>query len=248
MKCLVVTMTSFLMCLREPFVSILASSIITHVLYGLMITVISTQPVSSLQIQPANFSIDGFVDSNQVRLVWSVSSFEGIARFILVHKEQDSNSRTITEIEPEYTVHTLKDLKELTTYLVYLETVYKNGTTIRSDVISFDTPEADYIIPPSRGGKRPERWRPGKIVVLCIVGILWISLIVWFFKQWGIIRMFLPYAARISYNQETFRKRRKTLSRRFEDMRLRRSKKAPPVVILETDVDGGTRAVMDTTV
>ncbi|XP_072047919.1 uncharacterized protein [Amphiura filiformis] len=177
MKCLVVTMTSFLMCLREPFVSILASSIITHVLYGLMITVISTQPVSSLQIQPANFSIDGFVDSNQVRLVWSVSSFEGIARFILVHKEQDSNSRTITEIEPEYTVHTLKDLKELTTYLVYLETVYKNGTTIRSDVISFDTPEAD-------NQNRDFTASAGKGVILLMVFALWLCAIMHFVRTW----------------------------------------------------------------
>ena len=105
-----------------------------------LFTVVS---VSSHQVLPAaNFTIDGFADSHSVRLIWSVPSFEGIARFILVHKEEGSNSRTITEIEPEYTVHTLRDLKELTTYLVYLETVYRNGTTVRSNVIRVDTPES----------------------------------------------------------------------------------------------------------
>ena len=98
--------------------------------------------MSAFQIQSANFSIDGFVDSHEARFVWSLQSYEGIARFIIVHKEEGSNSRTITEIEPEYTIHTLRDLKELTSYLVYLETVYKNGTTVRSDVIAFETLEA----------------------------------------------------------------------------------------------------------
>ena len=97
--------------------------------------------VSAFPIQPANFSIDGFVESHQVRFVWSVADFEGIARFIIVHKEEGSNSRTITEIEPEYTMYTLRDLKELTSYLVYLDTVFKNGTTVRTDVLVFQTPQ-----------------------------------------------------------------------------------------------------------
>ena len=87
--------------------------------------------------------------------------------------------------------------------------------------------------------------------MLCIVGMLWIGLIALFFKQWGIIRMFLPYAARVSYNQENKTPKRKKKNR-FSQMRARgrhaKAVAAAPVVILETDEQGGIKAVMDTTV
>lgn len=123
---------------------------------------------------------------------------------------------------------------------------YELFLTIRAILIYFLT---DAIVPPSRGGRTPEPWRASKVIILCVVALIWISLLGMFFKQWGIIRMFLPYAARAGLSRASNKSKRK---RRFGGMKWREKqtveKVIPPVVILETDVAGGTRAVMDTSV
>ena len=77
---------------------------------------------------------------NQAKIIWSPGNpNDALTDYIIVNRAEGSETKTVTRIDPEYTSFTLKDLKEETKYVVYVQAAIGNDHSEVSKSLEIDT-------------------------------------------------------------------------------------------------------------
>ncbi|XP_006821843.1 fibronectin type III domain-containing protein 5b-like [Saccoglossus kowalevskii] len=140
-------------------------------------------------LPPHNITISNILDSSAL-ISWDVhANNDDVKAFGLLHSKIGGNSKTITDLDKGFLSYALLDLHPSTEYLVYMWAVSEDGESVPSETRQFTT-ESTYT-----GQLKQERryLTAEEIFFLTVVMVIWMMVLVLFFRQWGAIRDMQPH-------------------------------------------------------
>ncbi|XP_022090380.1 uncharacterized protein LOC110979133 isoform X3 [Acanthaster planci] len=137
---------------------------------------------------PRNLTLVGQVLSKQVKISWVPGNpRDNLTDYVIVNRAQGSDTMTVSRIDPEYTFYTLKDLKEETSYIVYVKAAVGNVRSLSSVMLEFRTPRTDDqgLLDVEDIAQLDARKR---VYSLVTVLVLWVFLVALCVKYGGLVR------------------------------------------------------------
>ncbi|XP_022090379.1 uncharacterized protein LOC110979133 isoform X2 [Acanthaster planci] len=127
---------------------------------------------------PRNLTLVGQVLSKQVKISWVPGNpRDNLTDYVIVNRAQGSDTMTVSRIDPEYTFYTLKDLKEETSYIVYVKAAVGNVRSLSSVMLEFRTPRTE-------GLHRTFTTSAADLVIVVMVLALWLAALSLFVRTW----------------------------------------------------------------
>ncbi|XP_070561331.1 fibronectin type III domain-containing protein 5b-like [Ptychodera flava] len=143
---------------------------------------------AGVPLPPHNITITNIIEDSAV-VSWDVQQDrDEIKAFGLLHSKIGGNSKTITDLDKGYTSYVLRDLHPATDYLVYMWSVSEEGNSGPSESRQFTTDTIQHA----------QRLRLRRYLTveeaffLTVVLVIWVVVVVLFFRQWGAIRDLQP--------------------------------------------------------